>query len=50
MDFINPESAENMKKVGRKANVLLLSLFQQRRKIVRSVSTLLFSKASITSK
>jgi hypothetical protein len=34
------------KKVEEKANVLLLSLFQQRRKIVRSVSTLLFfSKA-----
>jgi hypothetical protein len=40
MDFINPESAEKyVEKVGmKKTNVLLLSLFQQRRKIVRSVS------------
>jgi hypothetical protein len=50
MDFINPESAEKyVEKVGMKKNVLLLSLFQQRRKIVRSVSTFI-SKASITSK
>jgi hypothetical protein len=50
MDFINPESAENMlKKVGMKKQMYYYLVYFNE-EIVRSFPLFLFKKASITSK